>query len=172
MEEIWKDIKGYEGLYQISNLGRVKSISRSIKLKKYTKISDDTIMKLDLNKSGYLYVSLCKNGKYKKCRVHRLVAEEFVDKPNGKNVVNHKDYNKTNNCSSNLEWVTNEENYDYLRKNMRKRHNVKTNTGERYISYSKKKNRYRITIDGKEYRKCKSLDEAIKERDKLLNEQS
>lgn len=113
--EVWKDIKGYEGLYQVSNFGRVKSVARKIQLKQYAKETTETIMKLDLNKRGYLYVHLCKNSKYKSYRVHRLVAEAFVENPEHKDQVNHIDRNVLNNKSSNLEWCTNVENMKHAK---------------------------------------------------------
>ena len=93
IKEIWKDCKGYEGLYQVSNLGRVWNV----KLQRYLKGSYD--------KDGYIRVNLtAKNGKAKIERVHRLVALAFLDNPNNYPQVNHKDENKQNNCVSNLEW--------------------------------------------------------------------
>ena len=93
MKEIWKDCKGYEGKYQVSNLGRVWSIGSQ----KYLKGS--------YNKDGYICVYLtAKNGKVKMERVHRLVALVFLDNPNNYTQVNHKDENKQNNCVDNLEW--------------------------------------------------------------------
>lgn len=93
INEIWKDCKGYEGLYQVSNLGRVWNI----KLQRYLKGSYD--------KDGYIQVYLtAKNGKCKIERVHRLVALAFLDNPNNYPQVNHKDENKSNNCVDNLEW--------------------------------------------------------------------
>ena len=93
IKEIWKDCKGYEGLYQVSNLGRVWDI----KLQRYLKGSYD--------KDGYIQVYLtAKNGKVKMERVHRLVALVFLDNPNNYPQVNHKDKNKGSNCVDNLEW--------------------------------------------------------------------
>lgn len=99
MKEIWKDIPNYEGLYQVSNLGNVKSIC-------YQGFKRELIMKPKSHHSGYKIVMLCKNGVQKNKSVHRLVAETFLEKPVGKNVVNHIDGNKSNNELSNLEWVT------------------------------------------------------------------
>lgn len=93
--EIWKDCKGYEGLYQVSNLGRIWSIKRQ----KYLKGCGD--------KDGYLRVSLtAKNGKVKTEKIHRLVAIAFISNPLGLPVVNHKDENKQNNTVDNLEWCS------------------------------------------------------------------
>lgn len=115
MKEIWKDIKGYEGLYQVSNLGNVKSLAKIIHMKKYDKKTEDKILKLDLNKRGYLYIALCKNAKYKKFRVNRLVAETFIPNPKNLPQVNHIDRNVLNNNVNNLEWCTNIENMKHAR---------------------------------------------------------
>lgn len=98
MKEIFKDIKGYENLYKISNYGNVKSLKNSI------------ILKPAKNHRGYLHVALYKNNKTKAHRIHRLVAQAFISNPENKPQVNHKDGNKLNNCVDNLEWVTNGEN--------------------------------------------------------------
>ena len=94
MEEIWKDKKGYEGHYQVSNWGRVKSI----------KFGKEKILKLIKDKDGYLQVTLCKNNIKKVYKVHRLVAEAFIDNTDNLPQVNHKDENKLNNNVDNLEW--------------------------------------------------------------------
>ena len=104
--EIWKDIAGYEGLYQVSNLGRVKSLGNN-------KNSKEKILKPFFNRDGYLLVNLCKEGKSKQYRVHRLVAQAFILNPEDKPEVNHKDEDKTNNKVENLEWVTSKENCNY-----------------------------------------------------------
>ena len=98
MEEVWKDIVGYEGRYQVSNLGNV----RSIVFIKNGKIHDLQL----LRGRDYLLVRLYKNRHGKMCRVHRLVAEAFIDNPNNYPVVNHKNWNKHDNRAENLEWCT------------------------------------------------------------------
>lgn len=98
MEELWKDIVGYEGLYQVSNFGRVKSL-------RYNKI-----MSPGKNPDGYLFINLHKDKTRKYCAVHRLVSSAFIDKPYNLSEVNHKDSDKTNNNVNNLEWVTRAEN--------------------------------------------------------------
>lgn len=103
MEEIWKDIKGYEGLYQVSSEGRVKSKARNGNWK-------EKILKPVKTKDNYFIVGLCKNGKSKNKRINRLVAEAFIPNPENKPEVNHIDGNKHNNKISNLEWVTTKEN--------------------------------------------------------------
>lgn len=106
--EIWKDIEGYEGLYQVSNLGRVKSLGNGNSNK-----SKNKTLKQQLSHKGYPMIGLCKNGKPKRFSVHRLVAEAFLPNPNNYDQVNHKDENKTNNCISNLEWCTPQYNVNY-----------------------------------------------------------
>lgn len=102
MSEIWKSIPDYEGLYEVSNYGRVRSVYR------YKRI-----LKPMISNSGYERVDLFKNKNRKQFSVHRLVALTFIDNPEGKKIVNHKDENKLNNHINNLEWVTNKENCQY-----------------------------------------------------------
>ena len=99
--EIWKDIKGHEGLYQVSNLGRIKSFC-----KRYPRELANTISK----NTGYAFVTLCKNKQRKNFAVHGLIARAFILNPEHKPFVNHKDGNKLNNNIKNLEWVTPSEN--------------------------------------------------------------
>lgn len=108
--EIWKDIQGYEGIYQVSNLGRVKSFPKTRNIGKNLRHYPGMIRKLQINKNGYVYVELSDNKKPKLIRVHRLVAIAFIPNQENKNAVNHKDGNKSNNCLENLEWCTNSEN--------------------------------------------------------------
>ena len=98
MTEIWKDIDGYEGLYQVSNLGNVKSLN-------YLHTGKEMILSTGFNKN-YLFVILYKDKKHKIYKVHRLVAETFIPNPNGYPCINHKDGNKLNNCVDNLEWCS------------------------------------------------------------------
>lgn len=109
MKEIWKPIKGYEGIYEISNFGKVKSIRyfNHVNNKIYSR---EKILKLSLNEKGYFRVGLYKSGKEIKFKVHRLVAENFIPNPNKYNEVNHIDGNKQNNCVDNLEWCTHSHN--------------------------------------------------------------
>ncbi len=111
MEEIWKDIHGYEGLYQVSNLGRVKSLPRG-KQWPYRQ-THNNIRKPKLNKNGYLCVNLSKENNVQWFNVHRLVAMTFLPNPDNLPFVNHKDETRTNNCIENLEWCTHEYNCAY-----------------------------------------------------------
>lgn len=113
MEEIWKDIDGYEGLYQVSNIGRVRSLTRN---RRGRNNAPNPIQGRILKQHicfGYCYISLCKNRKYKGFRVHRLVATAFIPNPDNLPQVNHKDENKTNNCVDNLEWCDGKYNVNY-----------------------------------------------------------
>lgn len=101
--EIWKDIAGYENKYQVSNHGRVRSIN-------YNNTGQMKILKPYPSHGGYLVVTLCKEGKRTKKRLHRLVAEAFLENPDNKPEVNHIDGDKTNNYASNLEYMTCKEN--------------------------------------------------------------
>lgn len=105
--EVWKDIKGYEGYYQISNLGNVKSCNRQIKRLNHLKNLKEKLKKSTLDKgTGYYCVVLSKNNKRNKCYIHRLVAEAFIPNPDNLPFVNHKDETRTNNRIENLEWCT------------------------------------------------------------------
>ena len=99
-EEVWKPIKGFEGLYEVSNLGNIKSFPRKYTIKK-EKILSSCIMN-----NGYLCVALSKNHKGKTYLIHRLVAETFIPNPNNYSCINHKDGNKLNNKIDNLEWCS------------------------------------------------------------------
>ena len=101
MQEIWKDITGYEGLYQVSNFGRIRSLDRVSTSGRHLK---GKIMKPVAN--PYMRIALCKDGNKISFIVHRLVAEAFIPNPNNYTCINHKDEDKTNNNVDNLEWCT------------------------------------------------------------------
>lgn len=107
MHEEWRDIEGYEGLYQVSNLGNVKSLN----------YGRSKIRKPVHTKNGYIDMMLCKNGKCKHHLVHRLVAIAFIPNPDNLPFINHKDENKHNNRANNLEWCTREYNSNYGTRN-------------------------------------------------------
>ena len=116
--EIWRDIKGYEGLYQVSNFGRVKSVEKTCIIGKGNYYRPEHIKKLFImtskkNKIPYYQVSLSKNSVVKKHLVHRLVAIAFVENPENKPYVNHLDGCGLNNVATNLEWTTNRGNQLY-----------------------------------------------------------
>jgi hypothetical protein len=108
--EIWKDIQGYEGYYQISSFGRVKSLSRLVCRGYVFRMCKDKIRKIRFMNNGYLEVNLWLESKGKKFRVHRLVALNFINNPNKKSDVNHIDSIRFNNNVKNLEWVSHLEN--------------------------------------------------------------
>lgn len=109
--EIWKDVVGYEGLYQVSNLGRVRSLPR------YS--TSGKILKYQLDRYGYYRVCLSKHNKNTLKQIHRLVAQAFIPNPNNLSFVNHKDEDSTNNKVTNLEWCTHEYNCNYGTRNKR-----------------------------------------------------
>ena len=130
MEEIWKDIKGFEGKYQVSNLGRVRGFVRvKGKILSYHPSSD-----------GYLRAELRKDGKKIRFYVHRLVAQAFISNPDNLPEVNHKDEDKTNNKVDNLEWCTHEYNANYG--TAIKRMSIKMINGKN------SKTVYQYTVDG------------------------
>lgn len=119
MKEIWKDIKDYEGLYQVSNLGRVKSLSRIAKLRNVVRKVPERLLKPTIGGRGYLYVGLGKEGKTNRIAVHILVAKTFIENTLNLPFINHKDEDKTNNCVDNLEWCTPKYNINYGTRNKR-----------------------------------------------------
>ena len=117
MSEEWRDIKGYEGLYQVSNYGRVRSVSRIVTWKNnQLKTYKSRIMKIQ-QKNGYYTVSLYKDFNSKTIRVHRLVGEAFIPNPDNLPFINHIDENKLNNRVENLEWCTRQYNNNYGSRN-------------------------------------------------------
>lgn len=104
MEVVWLDIAEYEGLYQVSNCGRVKSLPRNGTIK------EERMLKPRVSKNGYLYVHLRNGNISKYVKIHRLVAEAFIPNPDNKPQVNHINGNKLDNTVDNLEWVTASEN--------------------------------------------------------------
>lgn len=116
MTEIWKDIVGYEGLYQVSNLGNVKRL-KGYKGRGKGYIVEEHLIQPSINSRGYQNVVLCKNGKTKTFSMHRLVAIAFLDNSDNLPQVNHKDENKLNNCVDNLEWCDSKYNNNYGTRN-------------------------------------------------------
>ena len=110
MTEVWCTIKGFENIYEVSDQGRVKSIG----------YGDVRILRPIRDQDGYLLVNLYKNGEKKMCKVHRLVAQAFIQNPDNLPQVNHKDENKTNNYVQNLEWCDSKYNNNYGTSNQRR----------------------------------------------------
>lgn len=136
--ELWKDIEGYEGLYQVSNLGRIKSIlfRNNICTKEREKI-----INAETNKRNRQYISLYKNGKRKNIAVHRLVAKAFIPNPNNLPQVNHIDGNPKNNNIKNLEWCSASYNMKH----------AYINNLSKLKEYNKKNSKAIIRNDGKKY---------------------
>lgn len=107
MQEVWKDIAGYEGLYQASSMGRIRRLRF---INNYVDKRKITIVKAYPINSGYLKIMFHKDGGYENKLVHRIIAETFIPNPKGLDQVNHKDGNKHNNNADNLEWCTQSEN--------------------------------------------------------------
>ena len=115
MIEEWKDIEGYEGLYQVSNLGRVKSLERT----RTIRIPEKILSLSSIDAYGYNVVCLSKDGVQKRLTIHRLVGSAFIPNPNNYPCINHSDEIKTNNKSNNLEWCSYEENNNHGTRNNR-----------------------------------------------------
>lgn len=175
-KEIWKPIKNYEEFYEVSNLGRVRSISHRKcvhGIDTYSLRKEPLLLKFGHNEFGHLQVHLYKDKKRRTKLIHRLVAEAFLDRPNGKDYINHKDYNPENNHVDNLEWCTQKENVLYSVDRMKHPKKCQTNTGEHHISYRKGKGIYRVVYrkDGEKKEKgFKNLEEAKKFRDGIYKE--
>ena len=182
LEEEWRDILGYEGLYQVSNLGNVRSLDRIITQNNTQwgksmerRIKGQLLTPTD-NGNGYKIVGLRReyNGLYVKKNhyVHRLVAEAFLGCVGQDKVINHIDYDTSNNKASNLEITTQAKNIKYSAKHMRKPKTKckKTNTGEKYI-HRQKNGMYRVCIKSLEICKTfESLNCAITYRNEVLGD--
>ena len=153
MQEVWKDVVGYEGYYQVSNLGRVKSLQS----RKYSHIQKcpivvkrERVLNPYFNTKNYLLVDLKKDGKRNTQQVHRLVAKAFIPNENNFPQVNHKDENKQNNCVDNLEWCTNQYNATY-------------GTAKQRMAQKMMKKVLQISASGEIVNKWNSIKEAAKE---------
>lgn len=155
--EVWKDVEGYEGMYAVSNMGRVKSLNRDLPHAEHgTWHIKERILKPSLagpKHSQYLIVCFHEgHGKQRNMRVHRLVALAFIPKLEGKNVVNHKDCNKLNNRVDNLEWCTDLENTHHAMannrmnwSNVKRSRVVNLDTGEEFNSINEACKKYGVT---------------------------
>lgn len=174
MTEVWKDINQYEGFYQISNLGRVRSVERKVYAGNgKTRVANGKVLSPTDNGHGYLIVFLTKDGKRVNHYVHRLVAEAFVGDFKEHSVVNHIDYNTKNNKADNLEITTQLQNVRHSSHKMRHPRNYKVGrSGEKYIHASEKNGvlRYRVIIKQLNIDiRCKTLDEALRKRRDVIN---
>ena len=147
MIEIWKDVKGFEGFYKVSNLGRVKGLERVSSDKRFL---PERILATSLY-NGYFMAKLCVNGKSKRMLVHRLVATAFIPNPHNFPHINHIDENKTNNIVDNLEWCTPRYNSNYGTGKARAR--------EAYI-LNNSKEIYQFDLDGNFVNSYRSISEA------------
>lgn len=119
LSEVWKDIRGYEGFYQVSNYGRVRSITRTFKRKDgLVKTFQERVLKQGTNPNGYKYVNLSKGSGVYCARVHRLVAQAFLNNERNLPCINHKDEDKENNHVNNLEWCSYRYNNTYNNKHL------------------------------------------------------
>lgn len=117
MREVWKPVPGYDGLYEISNHGKVKSLERKMPYQNSFRAVPERILKTNIINGGYVQVTLQKGRRRKSLLVHRLVAESFIQNPQNLPQVNHIDGNKLNNRSDNLEWCTAKENISHALEN-------------------------------------------------------
>lgn len=118
MTEVWKDVVGYEGYYQVSNFGRIRSVDRYVDDSRNGKrLLRGGIRKATAGKNGYLSARFCMNNKPKMIMLHRVVASAFIPNPDNLPEVNHKDEDITNNCVDNLEWCTSKYNANYGTRN-------------------------------------------------------
>ena len=143
MKEIWKDIKGYEGLYQVSNWGNVKSTQ-------YYHGTYERTLKPTKDKDGYLQVILYKDGKRKMHRIHRTVAEAFIPNPDNLPQINHRDENPSNNRVDNIEWCD-------------CKYNINYGTRTKKASVKKSKTVYQYTMDRKFIKEWQSAMEVERE---------
>lgn len=151
--EIWKDIKNLEGKYQVSNLGNVRNKKTFV------------VLNPRINKYGYRQIIFKYDGKEKTKLVHRLVAEAFLENPNGYEIVNHIDYNRLNNNVDNLEWCTVADNVHHSIERMKIPHKRIGASGEKYIVI--RNGKFRVRFKGFSYTSS-SLQDAINVRDEQL----
>lgn len=148
MEEIWKPIKDFENLYEVSNKGRVKSLN-------YRHSGKEKLIKISLDNLGYMHVGIFKEGKHYCKRVHRLVAEAFIPNPNNYKEINHINEDKTDNRVENLEWCTRKYNVNYGDRNYKMVKNRKGKTARKEV--------IQYTKEGKIIKKWDSITDVGKE---------
>lgn len=168
MIEEWRPIEGYEGIYEVSSYGRVRSLDRYVRCKsKSYRLKKGSILSPAKDKNGYLKVVLSCNRKCNTINVHRLVAQAFIPNPDNLPEVNHKDEDKTNNSVDNLEWCNHSYNINYGTRKERERDTKMKNgwwTGLSEKEYRKKyyqDNKDRICEWQKEYRRKKMIQNNV-----------
>lgn len=158
MEEIWKEVVGYEGFYEVSNLGRAKSISR-MSAHKYKRMVIGKILKPIINNTGYVRFHFCKNGNIKTMNGHRIVAEAFIENPENKPTINHKNGIRHDNRVENLEWNTVSENVQHSFSVLGKK-SPKAWKGKFGIDHTSSKAVIQYGLDGLFIKKHNGLNEA------------
>ena len=154
MEE-WRDIKGYEGLYQVSNEGEVRSLN-------YNHTGTIHTLNPSSNNRGYEHVNLFKDGERKMKQIHRLVAEAFIENPDNLPHINHKDENPHNNKVENLEWCTPAYNNAYGGRALRAGKNISKALRGRIPKHTPPKKVYQYTLDGRLVKIWESTSECVK----------
>lgn len=166
-KEIWRDVKGYENIYQVSNLGRVKSLERRIKTinngTECYKFICERILKQKTSYQGYKIVLLCNNGNRKYYSVHRLVATAFIPNPNNKPCIDHCNCIKSDNRICNLRWCTIKENNNNPLTLISKSKSRKGIKQRPEVTKKRLKKVYQYTIDGELVKIWNSVKEAQKE---------
>lgn len=174
--EIWKPVVGYEGYYEVSNYGRVRSLDRTIYNRTgYTSVKQGKMKKTWINNRGYVMARLSKDNEKRDALVHRLVAEAFLEKSKGEEIVNHKDFNRSNNIVDNLEWCDYKYNLHYsmdrVKCSLRQKNKGRYNLG---VYPRKKKDgtikHWRVVIGKKEIGSAKTQKEAIAMRDRYFEQ--
>lgn len=155
MEEIWKDVNGYEGLYQVSNTGRVRSLN-------YNHTGEVKILAPSSDRRGYKHVNLFSQGTRRIKLIHRLVAEAFINNPDNLPHVNHKDECKSNNVVENLEWCTQEYNNNYNGRAKRAGVNIKKALEGKIPDANPPKKVYQYTMNNELVKVWKSTAECVR----------
>ena len=142
MTEEWRPVVGFEGMYSVSNIGRVKAHERYVLNNGGMQRKHEKILKQNIQR-GYCFVVLCKNGKTYPQTVHRIVATAFIPNPNNKPVVDHIDTNPSNNCVENLRWCTVQEN---TMNPLTRQHNSESKKGHRgYLTHHSEETKKKIS---------------------------
>ena len=155
--EVWRDVVGYDGYYQVSNRGNVRSVTRKDSIGR--KIGG-RILKPRYDRGGYLLINLCKNGKVRTKLIHRLVAERFIPNPESLPQINHIDEDKANNNVENLEWCTSKDNINHGTRNERTRKKIRAvniKTGEVFTFNSVREARDKGYNQGGVSRACRGI---------------